>query len=231
MNRIAVFLLLSMGCSDPNKTQPCPMGICTGGDGGTGGDAGCTEAWSCGAWTKGSDGTSYTRTCNDTNQCGTTNNKPATGPVTLPNLDMDYYKCNVEPIVDKNCAMMGCHGTEVGRSYMVYARGRLRHKETVPAMCLQQGPQDLQMMGNGSIMCEGWLPHTTFEWQSNFDNARATMVGITDPEQSDLLTETKFGGKAHASVHFWNTNNPDYVTIKSWLGGAKLGTTCDPDPN
>ena len=230
MSRIVLFLLLSFGCSDPNKEQPCPKGICTGGDAGQTGDGGCTEAWSCTAWVKQGDGT-YTRTCNDVNKCGTTNAEPPLGPVSLPNLDMDYYKCNVEPIVDRSCAMLGCHGTEVGRSYMVYARGRLRHSEQVPQLCLQSGPQDLQKMGSGTIMCQGWWPHTNYEWQNNYDSARATMVGLTDPEQSDLLTETKYGGKAHAGVHFFNPTDPDYQTIKSWLGGAKLGSTCNVGPN
>ena len=39
---------------------------------------GCTEDWSCSAWSNCIDG-QQTRTCSDTNNCGTTNNKPVEG--------------------------------------------------------------------------------------------------------------------------------------------------------
>jgi hypothetical protein len=32
-------------------------------------------------------------------------------------------------------------------------------------------------------------------------------------------------------VHLFKTADPDYQTIKSWLGGTKLGIACDPYPN
>ena len=85
-------------------------------------------------------------------------------------------------------------------------------------------------MGSGTTMCEGWLPHTTTEWQSNYDNSRSFMVGI-QPDESELLTQPRVGGKAHAGVHEFKTTDQDYLTIKSWLSGQKLGTACDPNPN
>lgn len=229
---------VAFACSDPAQSDnPCPRGLCTGpgggGDGGMqgGGDSGgCQAAWTCTPWQKGAGGT-YTRTCTDANKCGSDIGKPPEGPLSLPDLDLDFYKCKVEPIVDRNCSMLGCHGTETGRLYKVYARGRLRNSETVPPMCLQSGPQNLADMGTGTTMCEGWLPHTAAEWQSNYDIARSFMVGVTNPDDSDLLAQPRVGGKAHTGVHPLKTTDQDYQTMKAWLGGQKLGTACDPTPN
>jgi hypothetical protein len=247
----SIGLVALAGCGQPaqEKQPPCPSGICgTGTTGGAGGGAsgsngagagssssggGCMEAWTCTPWTKGSDGL-YSRTCTDANSCGTTATKPPEGPVDLPALDLDYYECKVEPIFDRGCAFMGCHGTETGRAFKIYARGRLRHKEIVQqvASC-PVGPQmlDLQANGSATIMCLGWSPHTATEWQSNYDISRSFMLGITNPDESDLLAQPVIGGKAHAGVHLFAKTDADYATIKSWLGGAKLGSTCNPAPN
>lgn len=240
---LAGALLLACGQA-ATKDDPCPQGICTGPaptatgtspgtDGGApGADAGCQEAWACTAWVANGQG-QYTRTCTDSAKCGTSANKPSEGPVALPDLDMGFYNCNVEPIFDRGCAMLGCHGTETTRVFKVYARARLRHSEVVPALasCVQSGPQNLAEMGTGTTMCDGWLPHTQTEWQQNYDNARSFYVGMTDPEQSELLTQPKIGGKNHTGVHLFKAADADYQTIKQWLGGAKLAGTCDPDPN
>ena len=245
--RTAVLLCLTFAAvscgqgSDPQKDDPCSSGLCTGsggpsggpggpGSSGAGASGGCMEAWSCTPWEKGADGL-YTRTCSDANMCGTTAQKPPEGPVALPELDLDYYKCKVEPIFDRGCAMMGCHGTEVGRPFKIYGRGRLRRNETVPEVwSCPGGPEmvNLQEEGTGTITCVGWSAHTDGEWKENFDNSRSFMVGLTDPEQSDLLAQPVIGGKAHAGVHLFAKADADYQTIEAWLGGAKLGTTCDP---
>ncbi len=152
----------------------------------------------------------------------------------LPALDMEYYKCKVEPIVDRGCSMLGCHGAETGRAYKVYARGRLRRKETVSQVpTCPIGPQqvDLADEGTGTVMCVGWSPHTPMEWQENFDNARSFMLGLSDPEESELLQQPVVGGKPHAGVHLFQKSDADYQTIKAWLGGATLGGTCDPGAN
>src|SRR5262245_47161391 len=165
--RRSVYVSLALGalgtslmlttCSDngSSTTDPCPQGICaTGGsagatdgnagnagnagDGGTTG--GCVEAWLCTPWqTNGSDDNG-TRTCTDKNNCGTNNNKPKES-ATLPALDLDYYKCKVEPIFDRGCAHIGCHGTEQGRALRTYARGRLRitGETWIEPDCLKDG--------------------------------------------------------------------------------------------
>jgi hypothetical protein len=239
-----------VACSEAStKDNPCPQGICTnggddagggGGDGAKGGDdgggGGCKEAWQCGPWQKQQDG-SYTRTCTDTNHCGTTSNKPSEGPVNLPDLDMNFYKCKVEPIVDRGCAFMNCHGTETGRAYKVYARGRLRRDQMVPPpggySCLDNGATVPLKQGIGTDMCEGWFSHTTEEWQSNYDNARFFMVGLqpSQADQSDMIAQPMYGGKAHAGVHLFKQGDAEYQTLHDWLSGAGKLASCDPSPN
>jgi hypothetical protein len=248
-------MLGAVACgSAATKDDPCPNGICTnggssggassggsgsggsGGSGSSGGDGGaCQPAWQCSPWQKQADGT-YTRQCTDQNKCGTTTGQPPQGPVSLPNLDMNYYKCNVEPIFDRSCAFMNCHGTETGRVLKVYARGRLRMDMQVPPpgnySCPDKAATVPLKMGIGTDMCEGWLQHTDAEWQSNYDDARSFMVGYdaSTVDQSDLLAQPVYGGKAHTGVHLFKNTDADYQTIKSWLTGTSLAS-CDPGPN
>ena len=252
--RLALSLLLASfaiaGCGQPAAKPPggCPAGICgAGGSGPSSGSGpsgsgpstsassggGCVASWTCTPWQKGPS-SQFTRACTDGSNCGTTTGKPAEGPVALPDLDLDYYKCKVEPIFDRGCAMIGCHGSETGRDFKIYARGRLRHQEMVPQVSsCPVGPQtvDLAQMGTGTVMCVGWSPHTDAEWQSNYDISRSFMIGLTDPDQSDLIAQPIVGGKAHAGVHLFGKTDPEYATLKAWLGGAKLGSTCNPAPN
>lgn len=255
MKRLLALLCLALAAcgSDPVKEDPCPHGICTSQSSGTSSGAGgssaqgstgtgpsssatgggCTPAWTCTPW-QDQGGGMYTRTCKDDNQCPGAVGKPAEGPIALPALDLDYYKCKVEPILDKSCSMMGCHGMVKGRAFHMFARGRKRNAEMVPQVqSCPVGPQvvDLDAKGSGTVMCIGWSKHTASEWQQNYDNARALYVGLNDPAQSDLLAQPTIGGKAHAGVHFFTKGDAEYQTIFDWLSGQKLGSACDPGAN
>ncbi|MEZ4337510.1 MAG: hypothetical protein R3B82_12890 [Sandaracinaceae bacterium] len=259
------------GCGPDEPVDPCPGGVCAGrdagggggldgstppadgggggptdagGGGGTDGSVACVEAWSCTPWQ--TDGTSdaATRTCTDANACGTTTSRPMLS-VTLPALDRELYECSVEPILDRGCAQLACHGTEEGRALRTYARGRLRITTTPSdppseqlhrlSSCLADPsiitpPQDCI----GSIECECWvLPHTPREWQRNFDAARGFALDpsgapLADVTASELLRQPEVGGGfAHAGIHFWRPGDADYEAIRSWLSGATLGRTCN----
>lgn len=242
-------LVFATSCGEgATKENPCPRGICTGqmtttGSGGASSSAtnssstgtGCQEMWSCTPWMDRGDGM-FVRKCVDLAKCGTTNNKPNEGPEALPDLDFDFYKCKVEPIFDRGCSMMGCHGKTVERDFRIFARGRKRNDQNVSQVpTCPIGPQqvNLDKDGTGTVMCVGWSPHTKEEWQQNYDNARAFMIGIpaNQADQSDLLAQPTVGGKVHSGVHLFKVGDPDYQTIKDWLGGKKLGAPCDPSPN
>ncbi|HRI65088.1 MAG TPA: hypothetical protein PK156_12655 [Polyangium sp.] len=232
---VGACFVASCGGEELVKTDPCPNGLCGGSGGGSSSSSGggCVEAWTCTPWQQGADG-QYSRTCTDGANCGTAAAKPPTGPVALPALDKDFFMCKVEPILDRGCSMLGCHGTEQGRAFKVYSRGRLRRNEVVAQVSsCPIGPQQVNLAeeGSGTVMCVGWSPHTAAEWQQNFDNSRSFMLGISNAEESDLLAQPVVGGKAHAGVHMFAKTDLDYTTIKSWLEGAKLGSACNPLPN
>jgi hypothetical protein len=194
----------------------------------------CAESWICTPWEAAAGSDMATRTCTDSNNAGTTACKPDVGPTALPALDLELYKCQVHPILQRGCSMLGCHGTETGRAYRIYARGRLRNNQVVnrTGTCLPTtGTVNLAEAGTGTVMCEGWLPHTTEEWKKSFDSARSFMINKAMPDVAELLTQPTIGGPAHAGVKPWRRTDPDYLTVKGWLGGARLGSTCDTGKN
>ncbi len=241
-----------IGCDDGESnaaTNPCPDGICgTGGTGtttgqsmggntGAGGSATGCEAWVCSPWDTLGNGDMATRTCIDTNDCGSEMFKPAE-TATLPALDENFYRCNIEPILDASCAHLGCHGVEPnlaagdpGRGLRVYHRGRLRVTGEIiqgEAGCLNQPDQSSEDC-IGSTECACWTkPHLPIEWQRNFDATRGFGLDtagnpIADSNASELLTQPlKGGGLAHAGIKVWDTTDADYQTISSWLDGATL---------
>lgn len=228
------------GCNnDSTGTDPCPGGICTGSQDG-GADASsstCTESWVCSTWTTSGSGNQGTRVCTDTKSCGTTQLKPAE-TATLPALDLEYFKCNVQPILDHKCSQLGCHGTETDRALRNYARGRLRNAEMIAAgACGANNPPttiqlDQQCTGSLEGPCRS-CPHTATEWRRNYDSARGFALdaslkpipaGMEDT--SELIAQPIVGGKAHANVHLFKSGDADHTTLKQWLGGAKLGMTC-----
>jgi hypothetical protein len=253
-----------MGCPDPEPIDPCPGGICPETDTGARMDAsatdamasdvpgldapgldvppgtdtggsGCVESWVCDPWTTSGGGDAATRVCTDTHACGTTAMRPAL-TATLPALDFDFYECNVEPILDRGCAQLGCHGAETGRALRVYARGRHRviGETFVEPGCLSAGSMHPSEACEGSVECRCWtLPHTATEWRRNYDAARGLALDASgalrsDMTTSELLTQPLIGGGLpHASIKFWRAGDPDYQTLLAWLEGTALGRTCN----
>lgn len=207
--------------------------------GATTGSGGCIESWLCTPW-DGKGTNNGTRVCTDTNNCGTMANKPAT-TATLPALDKSYFECDVEPILDAKCSMMGCHGTETGRALRIYSRGKLRDA-SVPLANTPPPPSPLCMptvlsacIGTNDCHCVG--PHAIQEWDRNFDAARGMMLDVNgnpipavQADTSDLLQQPVVGGKSHAGVHLFKLNDAEYTVIKSWLTGS-TDAGCSPLPN
>jgi hypothetical protein len=231
--RAALLACALSGCFAASSTEECPDHVCGGTVGADAGPA-CNENWVCTSWDAPIGSDQATRSCTDMNNIGTTDCMPATS-ATLPALDMEFFKCRVSPIFQRGCGQMGCHGTDTERAFRLYTRGRLRNKQMVfPVNTCLENPNvkvDLQLRGSGTVMCEGWSKHTPEEWKKNFDSSRSFMLDVTNPEDSLLLREAAKGGLPHAQVKFFSSTDPDYVTIRSWLGGAKLGSTCNTGAN
>jgi hypothetical protein len=131
----------------------------------------------------------------------------------LPTLDEAYFRCNVQPILTQNCAMLACHGTP-DRYFRLYARNRLRYGIA--------GEEE-----RGVKLNEGEAKH-------NFDATRA-YVDLAHPEESMLLRkplESDAGGFYHGATLFGKSNIfPDtkwaeYKTILDWIKGAKEDPAC-----
>jgi hypothetical protein len=200
---------------------------------------GCVEAWVCSPWETDGSSDAAARTCTDINACGTTADKPAEA-VMLPALDRNYYRCNVEPILDKKCSQLACHGTEVGRALRVYARGRLRaggavlDNSALHPLCTQTHTSEECL---GSVVCACTAPHTAVEWERNYDAARGFALGVDglpipagQEDTSELIAQPIVGGKVHAGVHLFESGDPDHTRIKAWLGGSSL-PACDTGVN
>lgn len=207
------------------------------GDDSPGGEAGtgCAEAWTCTPWQTDGQSDTGTRTCTDANACGTTVMKPVETAV-LPALDAAKYECDVEPIVIRNCSMLGCHGTETGRAYRLYARGRLRitgRTITEPG-CLSAGTVSASETCIGGIECKCWtVPQIAEERRRSFDSARGFALDgagqpLADIAQSELLAQPLVGGGfAHAGMSMWSATDADYATVKAWLSGQTRGSACN----
>jgi hypothetical protein len=200
------------------------------------GSGGCVESWLCTPW-DGKGTNNGTRVCTDLHACGTTMDKPVE-TATLPALDKNFFQCNVQPILDAKCSMMGCHGTETGRALRVYSRGKLRDANVAappanPAGC-PVSPLD-QCTGTNDCHCAG--PHALEEWQRNYDAARGLAldaqgnpIPVAQADTSDMIQQPVVGGKSHAGVHLFKANDAEYTTIKNWLSGSTLAS-CNPSPN
>jgi hypothetical protein len=173
-----------------------------------------------------------TRTCTDANNCGTTVNKPVTS-ATLPALNVNYFECNVEPILDKKCGMLGCHGVEGSRALRVYAKARLRNLGAIflPMNgCAAGQATSASCIGSNSCPCDA--PHTAAEWQRNYDAARGFAIDamgnvLATPDQSDLIQQPIVGGKSHAGIHLFQPSDPEHATLLNWLSGSTLpNNTC-----
>jgi hypothetical protein len=230
--RRAVLACVLAGCFAPNTPGDCPDHVC-GGSGVDGGN-GCKENWVCSSWEAPPGSDQATRTCTDNNNVGTTECMPAT-TATLPALDLDFYQCRVSPIFQRGCGQLACHGTDTDHPFRLYTRGRLRNKQMVfPVNTCGENPSikvDLQARGTGTVMCEGWSKHTPEEWKKNFDSARSFMLGVTSPDESLILREAAEGGLPHAQVKLFAAGDTDFQTVRSWLAGATLGTTCNTGAN
>jgi len=236
---LVMLLLLAWGCHDPKRADECERGICetpTDGGGGPAGDggggpgtdggggpdtdgalppgdggAGCMPDWRCTTWETACDGSgAATRTCTAASGCGTGAGKPSESR-TLEPLDESFYRCRVQPIFDRSCAQLACHGAE-DRPLRTYSRLKWR----------------IDPLRRGTHMNDGNAALTADEWCRNYDSARA--FATSDAAGSELLTQPlrpAVGGLTHAGYTlFWDTSDDDYQTLREWLEGASLGS-CD----
>jgi hypothetical protein len=138
--------------------------------------------------------------------CGDVTNDTRTDPSTT--LDEHVFRCNVEPILAKQCSYNACHGVaganRQGAALRVYTPGKLR--ATPPA-----------------TLDEGIMPLTTAERHDNFLSAAGFASGVA-PDDNFLLRKplpSSWGGFEHnGGAIFPSPMDAQYTTIRAWLAGT-----------
>jgi hypothetical protein len=166
----------------------------------------------------------------------------------MPSLDFPFFQCRVEPVLAKNCGMVGCHGVLPPRgNLIVFSRGRGRHSEMVTTDLTPFGCEtgihtfDLATDSSGTASCRGLVPLTATEWSWDFDSARLFAFDnsgtgqnpyLTNLDSSQLLNDLLRGTLAHGNAKTWATrSDPDYDTIRQWLDGGTLSANCNAGTN
>jgi hypothetical protein len=136
------------------------------------------------------------------------------GPLPADNLDVAYFRCNVQPVVVARCAFFPCHGSAT-RPYRVFARQRMRLDKPAAA--------------RNDALSED-------EEQANFDMARGF---VRDPADLSLLLgkplDSDAGGYFHRGKDlfgdedvFASVDDPGYQIIEAWIEGATDDAACEP---
>jgi len=134
--------------------------------------------------------------------CTTVANEPATDPSRT--LDETVFRCNVEPILARQCSYLGCHGN-AGTALRVFTPGKLR--ATTPANIDQS---------------EAMLSDA--EQHGNFTSAAGFSLPDSSPGANLLLLKSlpqSLGGYEHlGGAIFTSTEDPQFVAIYRWLTGG-----------
>lgn len=133
----------------------------------------------------------------------------------LPQLDPEFFRCNVQPIVDARCSMLACHG-DIRRPFHAFTRNRMR------------------LVGSN---VQRNLPLSAEELDLNMKSA----LGFVDEErhaESWLLLkplDADAGGYFHRGKEIFvggdvwlDTEDPEYQTLLTWISGGTDPGCLDP---
>ena len=120
-----------------------------------------------------------------------------------PEPDYDEYVANVQPIVERSCSNLGCHG-DLGRRLTFYTVEYLRAEPAVPG-----APLDPDRLTTAEL---GW----------NYDSLRARLIDEESADEARVLLKNldpEAGGIVHADgeVVWYATDAPDYVAFRAWI--------------
>lgn len=153
-------------------------------------------------------------------------------------LDVDYFDTCVQPILDRGCSSLACHGSrDASRtSFHIYALGRDRIDSAADAPARELLAQLAACGGDPSVRtppqqcladvsCEcGGRGLTPLERSHNFESSRS--VGFDASGRAELLDRPSYGDTDHGNWFFWSPGDPDHETIRLWLSGAGLAPAC-----
>jgi hypothetical protein len=128
----------------------------------------------------------------------------ASAPDPAKKLDEAVFRCNVEPVLVRQCSYNGCHG-QAQAALRVYSPGKLR--ATPPAK-----------------LDDAIVALTDAEHHANFLDAAGFAYGDVAPEDNFLVRKPlpgSDGGFAHfGGAIFTGTHDPNYLAIRDWLAGT-----------
>jgi len=131
--------------------------------------------------------------------CSDVQNAPAQVPASA--LSETVFRCNVEPILAKQCSYNACHGI-AGAALRVYSPGKLRAMQ----------PANIDEM---------IAPLTDAEQHANFESAAGFNFGLTSVDDNFLLRKPlppAAGGYEHKGGAIWTgTGDVQYTAIRAWL--------------
>jgi hypothetical protein len=134
--------------------------------------------------------------------CSNVQNGPATDPSSA--LNENVFRCNVEPILVRQCSYTACHGID-GAALRVYSPGKLR------AMTAPNIDTAIAVL-------------TDAEQHANFQSASGFNFGITNVDDNWLLRKplpAALGGYEHKGGAIWrDTNDGQYLAIRAWVAGT-----------
>lgn len=139
--------------------------------------------------------------------CSSVVNEPAPDPAAT--LNETVFKCNVEPILVRQCSYNACHGIaptpglDSGTAFRVYSPGKLR---AVPPKSTDEATAVL----------------TAAEEHANFESAAGLGfdTAIDDHWLLRKALPSAAGGFEHkGGAIFSGTTDPQYVAIHDWLSG------------
>jgi hypothetical protein len=131
-------------------------------------------------------------------------------PAPAPALDVDAFRCTVQPVIAARCAFAECHAS-ARRPFRTYAVGRMRY-------------------------AVGWdrleEPLTATELAANYEAARNFALG-DEPLLLMKPLDTRAGGSYHRGADlfgeddvFLATGDPGYRAIADWIAGADAPVDC-----
>ena len=127
------------------------------------------------------------------------------GAENLEPLDLDYYRCNVQPVLDRSCSFLDCHGDPgvMPRPFTVFS------------------PSKLRALGASAI----GSPLSDYELCMNFNGSRALATGTA--KNSLLLSKPlrpDQSGTFHVGGYPFSRESLEYACLIAWLQGETQPT-------
>jgi hypothetical protein len=130
-------------------------------------------------------------------------------PAPATHVDVAFFECQVQPILDRSCAFVACHG-DPGRPFFVYSMSKTR-------------------IAGDALLGEVL---TDKELCANFYRAQA--LAVAPAAESQLITKpTTLDGlysQFHEGNYLFEPDGPEVRCLTAWMEGAVAPEAASPPP-